>query len=70
MCRTLFGSRGMTPEKRARIVELINEARHFRFCGQSDDSDQVTAVTITYRHLLVQLKQLAAPLLPEAEAAR
>jgi hypothetical protein len=41
----------------------------FRFCGPSDDPDEQTAVTTGYRHLLVQLKRLAALLLPESDAA-
>ncbi len=55
--------------KRDRLAGIIGEIRAFRFCGPSDDPDEQTAVTTGYRHLLVQLKRLAAPLLPESDAA-
>ena len=63
-------AKGMTTEKRARIVELINEARHFRLRAAIDDSDEQLAVATDYQYLLVQLKRLAGPLLREAESAR
>ena len=56
--------------KRDRLVEMIDAARTFRFCGPSDDPDEQTAVTTGYRYVLVQIQRLAAPLLAEAEAAR
>jgi len=56
--------------KKARLTEMINAARTFRFCGPSDDPDEQTAVTTGYRYVLVQIQRLATPLLPEAEAAR
>ena len=52
------------------MVEMIDAARSFRFCGPSDDPDEQTAVTTGYRYVLVQIQRLATPLLPEAEAAR
>ena len=55
--------------KRDRLADIIGQIRAFRFCGPSDDPDEHTAVTTGYRHLLVQLKRLAAPLLPESDAA-
>ena len=56
--------------KRARLAEMVDAARTFRFCGPSDDPDQQTAVTTGYRYVLVQIQRLATPLLDEAEAAR
>jgi len=56
--------------KRDRLVELIEAARRFRFCGPSDDPDEQTGVTTGYRYLVVQLKRLASPVLPEVEATR
>jgi hypothetical protein len=56
--------------KKDRLAALIKEARVFRFCGPSEDPEEQTAVTTGYRYLLVQLKRLAGPLLPEAEATR
>jgi hypothetical protein len=56
--------------KKDRLAEIVRQVRTFRFCGPSDDPDEQTAVTAGYRHLLVQLKRLATPVLPEAEAAR
>jgi len=58
-----------TPKK-DRLTEIIGKLRVFRACGPSDDPDEQTAVTTGYRYLLVQLKRLAAPLLPDAEAVR
>jgi hypothetical protein len=56
--------------KKDRLVEMIQEAKTFRFCGPSDDPDEQTAVTTGFRYVLVQIQRLAAPLLPEPEAAR
>ena len=42
----------------------------FRFCGPGDDPDEITGVTLGYRHLLIQLQRSATPLLPEAVATR
>jgi hypothetical protein len=56
--------------KREIITNLIDDARKFRFCGPSDDPDEQTAVTVGYRHLVVQFKRLASPILPEAAATR
>ena len=44
--------------------------REIRLCGPSDDPDQQTADTVSFRHLLIQFKRLAAPLLPEEAAFR
>ena len=56
--------------KRERIRNAIEQVRHYRFCGPSDDLDEQTAVTVGYRHLLVQLQRLASPILPEAAGSR
>jgi hypothetical protein len=56
--------------RKERLAELVDDIRSFRLCGPSDDPDLQTAVTTGYRHLLVQFKRLAAPLLPESDAAR
>lgn len=53
-----------------RILETIELVRKFRLCGPSDDPDEQTAVTAGFRHLVVQLQRLAAPLLPEPERQR
>jgi hypothetical protein len=56
---------------RRQLVEtLVQEARDFRFCGPSDDPDEQTAVTSGYRHLVIQFKRIAGPLLPTPTAAR
>ena len=52
------------------IRGAIADIRRYRFCGPSDDLDEITAVTLGYRHLLVQLKRLAAPILSESNASR
>ena len=56
--------------KREKIRSTIADVRNYRFCGPSDDPDEQTAVTLGYRHLLVQLQRLASPILPEAVAFR
>ena len=54
----------------ARVRETITAMQAFRFCGPGDDPDEISAVTLGYRHLLIQLQRLATPLLPEAVATR
>jgi hypothetical protein len=56
--------------KRARLTEMIETARNFRFCGPSDDPDEQTAVTSGYRYVLVQIKRLASPILSKEDAER
>lgn len=56
--------------KKELITDAIEGARNFRFCGPSDDPDEQTAVTVGFRHLVIQLKRLAGPLLPESAASR
>jgi hypothetical protein len=60
----------MATSKKVIIAQLVEVARRFRFCGPSDDPDEQTAVTAGYRHLVIQLKRLAGPLLSEAERLR
>ena len=56
--------------RREVVRDLIAAARGFRFCGPSDDPDEQTAVTAGYRHLSIQFKRLAAPILSSSTAAR
>jgi hypothetical protein len=58
------------PSKKEIIAKLIESAREFRMAGPSDDPDAQTATTLGYRHLLVQFKRLAAPLLSDEAAFR
>jgi hypothetical protein len=60
----------VTQDREQVILRLIEDARKFRFCGPSDDPDEITAVTSGYRYLLVQLKRLAGPILPTPAASR
>jgi hypothetical protein len=60
----------MSTSKRELIAKAIEDARNFRFCGPSDDPDEQTAVTLGFRHLVIQLKRLAGPLLPETAVSR
>ncbi len=55
--------------RRDRLLDLIADIRVFRPCGPSDDPDEQIAVAIAFRHLLVQFKRLAAPLLPPRDQA-
>ena len=56
--------------KRELIAKAIEGVRSFRFCGPSDDPDEQAAVTLGFRHLVIQLKRLASPILGEPAAAR
>lgn len=60
----------LSTTKREIITDTINQIRKFRFCAPSDDPDEQTAVTAGYRHLLIQIKRLAGPILPEDAASR
>ena len=59
----------LSETKQQRIRETIDHHRSFKFCGPSDDLDEITAVTLGYRHLVVQLQRLASPILPEPAAS-
>jgi hypothetical protein len=60
----------MGRSKKEVISDLIETARHFRFCGPSDDPDEQTSVTSGYRYLVTQFKRLAGPILPPEAASR
>jgi len=60
----------LSTAKREIVTSTLAQIRSFRFCGPSDDPDEQTAVTLAYRHLVIQLQRLASPILPEAAAAR
>lgn len=51
-----------------RLREIIADIESFRFCGFSSDPDEVSAATIGYQYLLIQLQRLATPLLSETDA--
>ena len=51
------------------IREALNHHRSYRFCGPSDDLDEITSVTLGYRHLVIQLQRLAGPFLAEPAAS-
>ena len=53
-----------------KIRQTISEMQAYRFCGPSDDPDEISAVTLGFRHLLIQLQRAAGPVLPERVAAR
>jgi Abortive infection C-terminus len=56
--------------KKQLITNAMEAAEAFRFCGPSDDPDEQTAVTVGFRHLIIQLQRLAGPILPVPAAAR
>lgn len=60
---------GLSTRRLQRIREIIDNHRSFRFCGPSDDPDEITNVTLGYRHLVVQLQRLASPILDEHTAS-
>jgi hypothetical protein len=60
----------LSTAKRDLIANIIAQVRKFQFCGPTDDPDKQTAVTTGYRHLVIQLQRLAAPILPEVSASR
>jgi len=60
----------MSTNRKELVTGLIREAREFRFCGPGDDPDEQTNVTTGYYYLVVQLKRLVCPILPEAAASR
>lgn len=59
----------MSTNKKPIITDLIEQARKFRV-HPSDDSDEETAITSGYRHLVIQFKRLAGPILPKAATSR
>jgi hypothetical protein len=61
---------GANKKRKEIIVGLIESTRGFRFCGPSDDPDEQTSVTAGFRHLVIQFKRLAGPILPPAAASQ
>lgn len=60
----------MPSERILRIRNVMSSIRTFRMCGPGDDPDEITNVTIGFRSLLIQLKRLAGPMLPESMSKR
>jgi hypothetical protein len=60
----------MPTNEKELAAQLVEAARRFRFCGPSDDPDEQTAVTVSYHHLVTQLKRLAGPLLSAVDRER
>ena len=56
--------------KKPRIEKAIAEARSMRFCGPSDDPDEITSVTSGFRYLVIQIQRLAGPFLPPEVASQ
>jgi hypothetical protein len=63
-------TQSLSSAKRDLIQDTLAQVRSFHFCGPSDDTDQQTAVTVGFRHLVVQLQRLASPVLPLDVAER
>jgi hypothetical protein len=60
----------LSARKRELITEAIKGVQNFRFCSPSDDPEEVYAATTAYQYLVIQLKRLACPILPEPAASR
>ena len=54
----------------AKIRQTLDELQAFRFCGPSDDPDEISAVVLGFRHLLIQLQRTAGAVLPKPIADR
>lgn len=50
------------------VKDLLEQEQAFRFCGPSDDPDEITGVTVSYRYLMAQIKTQIRPYLPESTA--
>jgi hypothetical protein len=61
---------GDNRKRKQAIAEAIEGVHTIKFCGPSGDPDEQTGLTSVYRHLVIQLKRLAAPLLPPAAATQ
>jgi len=59
----------LSEARRQRIRNIIDQHRSFKFRCSPDDLEAITAVTLEYRHLVVQLQRLASPLLSESTAS-
>jgi hypothetical protein len=60
----------MAASRSEQIRELLSQAATFRFCGPSDDPDEITAVTLGFRHLVTQIKRISRPIIPDELAAK
>lgn len=50
----------MPPKSESQTLkQLLENEQTFKFCGPSDDPDEITAVTVGYRYLLTQIKAQA-----------
>jgi hypothetical protein len=55
--------------RKARLLEQLQSLETMRLCGPSDDPEEQTAVTETYRHILIQIKILSKGLVsPETQS--
>jgi hypothetical protein len=70
LCIPWAGQRIDEASRKEVTATLITKARKFRFCGASDDPDEITAVTSGYMHLIIGFKRLVGPLLPEPAASQ
>jgi hypothetical protein len=50
------------------VKDLLEQEQAFRFCGLSDDPDEITGVTVSYRYLMTHIKTQIRPYLPENKA--
>ena len=58
-------------EKRLQAIrEAIDSHSSFQFCAPSDNPERVNAVTLGYRHVVIQIQRLASHLLEEPTASR
>jgi hypothetical protein len=60
----------MATSRSEQIRDLLSQAATFRFCGPSDDPDEITAVTLGFGYLVTQIKHIARPIVPEELAAK
>ena len=59
----------LSQAKVEKIREAIKHHRSYRFCGPGDDLDEISAVTLGYRHLITQFQRLAGAILTEPAAS-
>jgi len=53
------------PSKKDLIRELLANEKAYRFCGPSDDPDEITQVTVGYRYLMTKIKAQIRPYLSQ-----
>jgi hypothetical protein len=51
-------------DRKRRLLQGIESLANLRLCGPSDDPEEQTSVTESYRYLLTQIKMLAAGIVP------